>query len=153
MGDVVDQGDPGTFSALKPGEVVSAWQLHARLTGVKPRPESEPSVEQLGALRTKWQQGETPCVDFAIWGPHDRRHARDRCNLAMVWVDGALQPRTLAGPRDFDAWDRAWGVFASAMLSLGAAAPGALGRYRDGIRDLTLLYPSLWGSFLEPMRP
>ena len=145
MGDVVDQGDPGTFVALSRGEVLAAWARHERATGVRPRPEAEPSAEQLGALSTLLRQGGAPAVDFAVWGPHDRRHARDQRTLAMVWVDGALQPRTLAGPTSFEAWDRAWGVFAAAMISLGAAAPGALARYRDGIRDLILLYPTLWG--------
>ena len=31
------------------------------------------------------------------------------------------------------------------MVALGAAAPGALGRYRTGVRDLNTLYPDLWG--------
>ena len=31
------------------------------------------------------------------------------------------------------------------MLALGAAAPGALGRYRTGLRDLNTLYPDMWG--------
>ena len=31
------------------------------------------------------------------------------------------------------------------MLALGAAAPGALARYRAGVRDLNTLYPDLWG--------
>ena len=142
---MVDQGDPGTFSALTRSEVLEAWARHERVTGVRPRPEAEPSADQLGALRAKLAQGEAPAVDFAIWGPHDRRHARDRRSLAMVWVDGALQPRTLAGPSDVESWDRAWGVFATAMLALGAAAPGALAKYRDGVRDMALLYPTLWG--------
>ena len=103
MGDVVDQGDPGTFIAMAPGEVMAAWQHHERRMGVRPRPGAEPSAEQLGALRTKLAQGDAPAVDFAIWGPHDRRHARDRRSLAMVWVDGALQPRTLTDPGDFEA--------------------------------------------------
>ena len=145
MGDVVDQGDPGVFTALTLAEVDAAWRTHARLTGLRPRPEAEPSPEQLGALRAKLALGEAPSVDFAIWGPHDRRRARDRRSMAMVWVDGALQPRTLTGPGSFEAWEMPWHVFAAAMLSLGAAAPGALGRYRDGVRELTLLYPSLWG--------
>ena len=63
----------------------------------------------------------------------------------MVWVEGALQPRTLAGPSTFAAWDQHWAVFATAMLALGASAVGPLDRYRTGINDLQLLFPHLWG--------
>ena len=144
MGDVLDQADPGTYIAFTPREVEAAWAAHSRATGFRPRPECEPSPEQLGALRAKLRAEEPPAVDFAVWGTHDRRHARDRQSMAMVWIEGGgLQPRRLLGPASFEAWDLSWGVFAAAMLSLGAAAPGALARYRDGVRDLNTLYPDL----------
>ena len=145
MGDVLGHGDPGLFAAFTPDELQAAWLRHEQLTGVRPRPEREPSADQLGALRSRLAAGEAPGVDFSIWGPFDRRHARDRRTLAQVWVDGALQPRALAGPSSFDVWESAWAVFSTAMLCLGAAAPGPLGRYRDGLHDLTRVYPDAWG--------
>ena len=91
-------------------------------------------------------QDEAPAVDFAVWGPHDRRHARYLRSMALVWVEGGgLQPKTLTGPSGFESWDRSWAVFATAMLAWGAASPGALTRSRDGLRDLVVLYPQLWG--------
>ena len=68
----------------------------------------------------------------------------------MVWVEAApgqpaLQPRMLTGPDSFEIWEKHWEVFVAAMLSLGASAPGPLGRYQAGIRDLHLLFPDLWG--------
>merc|ERR1712051_1134588 len=64
----------------------------------------------------------------------------------MVWTkDNGLQHSRLMGPSSFEAWDLAWSVFTAAMLMLGAAAPGALSRYRAGVRDLNTLYPDLWG--------
>ena len=71
--------------------------------------------------------------------------------MGLVFVEGApgqpsLQPRTLHGPACFEAWEKHWAVFSTAMLALGASAPGPLSRYRDGIADLHVLYgPALWG--------
>ena len=144
--DVLDQCDPGTFTAMSGPEVQAAWDLHVRVMGARPAPECEPSPEQLGALRAKLRNGDAPAVDFAIWGSFDRRHARDRQSTALVWLEGGgLQPRRLSGPSSFEAWDLSWGVYAAAMIALGAAAPGALARYRTGVRDLDLLCPGLWG--------
>ena len=106
--DVLDQADTSLYASMSRVEVQAAWQCHARLTGMLPRAECEPSPEQLGALRAKLITGDPPAVDFAIWGPHDRRHQRDRRTMAMVWIDGALQPRPLAGPSSFEQWDLAW---------------------------------------------
>ena len=155
MRDVIDQTHQGLFVLMSDGEVEEAWKMHARLTGLPPRPESEPSVEQLAALRTKLRAGEAPAVDFAVWGPFDRRHAKDRRTLGLVFVEAApgqpsLQPRTLHGPGCFSVWERHWGVFSTAMLALGACAPGPLQRYRDGIADLHTLYgPGLWGLIMR----
>ena len=147
MSDVLDQSDPGTYVALTRDELKNAMDLYVRIMGARPQPEAEPSPEQLGALRAKLRSGEPPAVDFGIWGSHDRRHARDRQNMALVWIEGGgLQPRRLQGPATFEAWDLAWGVFTAAMLSLGAAAPGAMSRYRNGVRDLNTLFPDLWGG-------
>ena len=151
MRDVVDQTHQGHFVPLSDAEVEEAWSMHVRLTGLRPRPEAEPSPEQLGALRAMVRAGSAPSVDFAVWGPFDRRTAKDRRSMGLVFVESApgqpsLQPRTLHGPACFEAWERHWAVFSTAMLALGASAPGPLGRYRDGIADLHVLYGhSLWG--------
>ena len=145
MKDIIDPTHSGTFLPLNPQEMEAALDTHERLTGLRPRAEQEPSAEQLGALAAKLRASEPPYVDFSLWGPFDRRTAKDRKSLAMVWVDGALQPRTLKGPSSFTAWEQHWAVFSAAMLSLGACAVGPLDRYRAGISDLQLLYPHLWG--------
>ena len=151
MRDVVDQTHQGHFVPLSDSEVEDAWVMHVRLTGLRPRPEAEPSPEQLGALRALVRAGAAPFVDFAVWGPFDRRVAKDRRSMGLVFVESApgqpsLQPRALHGPSCFETWERHWAVFGTAMLALGAAAPGPLSRYRDGIADLHTLYgPALWG--------
>ena len=143
MKEIIDPLHAGAFMPLTGDEVEAAWVTHARITGLRPRAEQEPSAEQLGALAAKLRGNEPPYVDFSLWGPFDRRQAKDRKSLAMVWVEGALQPRTLQGPSCFSAWEQHWAVFAAAMLSLGACANGPLDRYRAGINDLQLLYPHL----------
>ena len=154
ISDVLDQADPSTYVALTPQEIKEAWERHMLVTGFPPQPEQEPSPEQLGALRAKLRAGHPPAADFGIWGTFDRRHSRDRASMALVWVEGGgLQPRKLAGPASFEAWDLAWGVFTAAMLALGAAAPGALARYRTGVRDLNTLFPNLWGWSQEQTKP
>ena len=143
--DVLDQSDLGTLVAFTKAEMAEAKARHIQRTGVEAEGDIRPSAEQLGALRTRLAAGGCPHVDFSVWGPHDRRHAKDHRTMALVPTALGLQPRLLSGPPHFEAWDQAWAVFGAAMLSLGAASVGALGRYRKGIRALTLLYPSLWG--------
>ena len=142
MKEIIDPLHPGSFLPFTGDEVEAAWVMHERITGLRPRAEQEPSAEQLGALAAKLRSNEPPYVEFSVWGPFDRRQAKDRKCLAMVWVEGALQPRTLQGPSSFAAWDQHWAVFATAMLSLGACANGPLDRYRAGIDDLQKLYPT-----------
>ena len=146
MSDVLDQSDTSSYVALTAAELQQAWDTHVRVTGAVPQPECEPSPEQLGALRARLRTGEPPAADFAVWGTFDRRHAKDRASMALVWVEGGgLQPRRLHGPGSFATWDLSWGVFTAAMVSLSAASPGSLLRYRNGVRDLNTLYPDLWG--------
>ena len=90
MSDVLDQTDPGTYVSLSRAELKAAMDLHIRIMGTRPQPEAEPSPEQLGALRTKLRAGEPPAVDFGIWGSFDRRHARDRQSMALVWIEGVV---------------------------------------------------------------
>ena len=60
MGDVLDQAYPGLFAAMSRAEVEDAWKTHVRLTGLRPRPEAEPSLDQFGALRAKLLAGDAP---------------------------------------------------------------------------------------------
>jgi len=120
-------------------------QIHRDVTGDAP-PESErPSSDQLAALKTRLEAGESPYVDFALWTPFGKRGAKLRKFDGQVFVDNELRNRQLAGPSNFDAWLASWKVFRAAMIMHGAASPAVLDKYANGIRDLAKIHPSSWG--------
>ena len=100
MKDIIDPTHAGSFLPLNPDEMEAALETHERLTGLRPRAEQEPSAEQLGALAAKLRASEPPYVDFSLWGPFDRRTAKDRKSLAMVWVDGGTPAQNPEGPSE-----------------------------------------------------
>ena len=120
-------------------------QTHRDVTGDAP-PESErPSSDQLAALKTRLEAGESPYVDFALWTPFGKRGAKLRKFDSQVFVDNELRNRPLTGPSNFDAWLASWKVFRSAMIMQGAASPAILDKYANGIRDLANIHPGSWG--------
>ena len=109
--------------------------------GGKPPLGHLPSHEQLSALKYLiFSLGKAPFVCFAIWSI-DRTVAPPKSDAA-VWEDGAFVTRRIPGPSSFSSWKICWHTFAAAMISLGAASPGALDLYLAGLEELLRLFPN-----------
>ena len=68
-------------------------------------PESEPTGDQLAAVRQLIASGSTPYVDFAVYGPHGLRLLR-RLTFQAITLDsmGEWQRKEMPGPPNHEAW-------------------------------------------------
>ena len=103
LSDYLDQGDDAMFEPLPEQELRRYRAVFEATTGGPPQEAERPTADQLAALHHKARTGGL-YVDFALWGPFGRRMAKHRRFEAMVWIDGALQPRMVRGPSDFESW-------------------------------------------------
>ena len=69
--------------------------------------------------------------------------------MARALVDTQWVTRLISGPSTFAAWEASWKVFRTAMIMLGVASPDDLDAYADGIKDLYITCPELWGMIVE----
>ena len=100
---------------------------------VEPRPEQEPSVEQLSALHDILANGSC-YVDLSIWGPHQIRILKAmKLSGLIMSSSGELIPHEFKGPPDFDHWRACWDVYQSSMIMLKACNPACLIAYADFI--------------------
>ena len=66
---------------------------------------TEPSKEQLSALRALLRSDLVPYVDFSIWAPHQVFTGRKlRLQGLKFSTNGTLVPLDVAGPGDFQVW-------------------------------------------------
>ena len=142
---VLDQADDAPFDRLDPSKRAEFRLNHVRATGGPPPVDREPSPDQLAAMMSRLDRGDSPYADFAIFQPHGRRLAKHHKFDAQMFVDGKLQVRQLKGPSDFAAWKACWDVFRATMICLGVVSPATLDGYERGISLLNDLYPTHWG--------
>lgn len=81
---VLSQVDEAEISVTSEADMVTGFLRYATVYGGNERPpkESEPSVEQVSALKHLIDAGATPYVDFSIWGPYMHRLVK----LACGWL-------------------------------------------------------------------
>jgi len=129
-------------------ELAVCRQRYERITGCGPPDEHLPSLEQLSGLRALLSAGRVPFVDFSIWSPLGARVAKFRRAEATVFVAGEFVTKAFEGPSTPAAWDESWALFSVAMVSLGAASPGNLNKYANGVRQLRSLFDNKWPLIL-----
>ena len=132
----LDQASDATFPLLPPEHVRKLRAVYKDLFGDDPTTAARPTDEQLSALHARLKSGRVPFVDFAVFGPFDDHAAKLRKYSDQTFVGGVLQTRLLAGPASFSDWSSCFEVFEVAMVMLGAAKPGSMARYKEGIRQL-----------------
>jgi len=127
------------------GDLRSTYEV---VTG-RPPPEGRlPSAEQLSGLKALLDMGRVPYVDFAVWTPFGAHMAKFQRTEAAVFVNNELVTKTIEGPRTYESWAQSWLLYEVAMISLGAASPGTLASYHDGIKVLLRIFPAKWGILL-----
>jgi len=139
-----DQASRLQARRLSYGELAGLRQVYVATCGAPPPDAQLPTSEQLAALAAILRSGRPPYVDFAVWSPLGPRLARFRRTEAAVLVGNVFVTKTLDAPPSHAAWEESYNLFAAAMITLGAAAPGTLQSYLAGVRRLLALFPSRW---------
>ncbi len=81
-----------------------AFREYKRKMWVEPRPEQEPSVEQLSAL-VDILKAESCYVDLGIWGPHGIRIIKAKKLVGLILLpNGEFGQHEFKGPPDLEHW-------------------------------------------------
>ena len=155
--EIISQTNDTTARRLTQAEVFECFKRYERQYGPKkkPKPGAEPTVEQLSAVRHLIASGETPFVEFAVWGPHGQRMTGQVFNAR-----GELVTVELVCPPTYQMWEACYTIFQHTLLMLGEVDLGNLIEYRDymkgyyekyGDRAYALVYQADTRSRLEQM--
>ena len=144
----VDQSLDGVTAPMAQADLTLARARFEQVNDGEPEPEVKPTAEQLAALQAVVVAGRAPYTDFAVWNVWGPRLAKHQDTDATVLVGSSWVTRRIQAPNSYTAWKSSWELFETAMISLGYASRGALGRYSKGIEKLTRLFPSSWDIIL-----
>ena len=146
LSQVVDQSLKASVKIINYTELAQLRMFYERVTGCAAPDEAQPTPDQLAGLRAVLLSGRVPYVDFAVWSNLGPRLAKFWRTEASVFIGGELVSKSLDGPATHAGWEESRQIFSVAMVSLGAASPGALQAYAAGIRTLLKLFPGRWGT-------
>jgi hypothetical protein len=133
--DIADPSNRQEIQSMVSEELDPYIARYKKLMWEEPKPCVEPTCDQVAVLRHLINSGQSPFVDFAIWGPYNDRFQRSQMFSGLeVGSDGNLHKIEVRGPATLDLWCEAYDVFASAMLMLGASMPPTIFGYRDFIK-------------------
>ena len=76
MSAIVDQTLDAEVQPLEHAEVTNMYQSYQAKYGAAPSPESEPTADQLAAVRQLVSSGSSPYIDMAVYGPQGLRRLR-----------------------------------------------------------------------------
>eukprot|EP00435_Cladocopium_sp_Y103_P008443 s1353_g2.t1 len=121
---------------LEATEIAALYEGYRQRYGDFPGSDSDPSGDQLAALRQVISSGALPFACFTIFGPHGQRLLRQQAftGYQLNVATGEWSKREQQGPSNYHQWHRAWRVYRSAMLLLGAADAERLDNYAETIR-------------------
>lgn len=131
---VLSQVDESEAVIMTEQELVAAYLRYSAVygNGERPAKESEPTREQLSALRHLVQQGNPPYCDFSVFGPYGHRMIKKiKLSGYIIGKDGLLSSVELTGPTTFQMWLQSWQVFSNACVMLDIVDLGVLTKYKD----------------------
>ena len=150
---ILSQVDDTEAKVLTEKEMVQAYLRYATVFGEGERPakESEPTVEQLSAVRHLLANGHPPYCDFSIWGPFGHRLAKKiKLSGYILGRDGLLTSVELTGPSNFGMWLQSWQVFSNVCVMLDIVDLGVLTKYRDLIERFHNRYgQAIWALLYQ----
>lgn len=112
-------------------EMATMYQDYRNKYGDHPSSDSDPSADQLAALRQVVASGSVPFACFTTWGPHGQRLLRKQ---TFTSYQREWSRKELPGPASFHQWYRSWRVYRTALLLLDACDPERLDCYAETIR-------------------
>lgn len=111
--------------------------------GERPPKESEPTPEQITAVRHLLDQGSVPYRDFAIFGPYGMRVMK-KVKLSGVTLgrDGSVKSQEFHGPANITHWIASYTVLQNVLVMMDAVDLRNLLRYKT----LTERYRDKYGE-------
>ena len=121
---------------LTAAEQATLYQNYKDRFGDFPGADSDPSPDQLAALRQVLSTGSLPFACFTIFGPHGQRLLGKQffTGYQLNVATGEWSKREQPGPSDYHHWHRAWRVYRAAMLLLDACDAERLDNYAETVR-------------------
>ena len=110
---------------LPPDEIARMYEDYRTKFGDHPGSDSDPSSDQLAALKQVLASGAVPFACFTTWGPHGQRLLRKQTftGYQLNVASGEWSKKEQPGPSSFHAWYRCWRVYRTALLLLDSCDP------------------------------
>ena len=139
LSSVISQIDDTEILLDDGKEILKAFARYEAVYGKGERPpkESEPTTEQITAIRHLLGQGSAPYADFAIFGPYGMRIMK-KVKLSGVTLgrDGTVKSQEFHGPANISHWIASYMVLQNVLVMLDAVDLGHLLRYKSFIERL-----------------
>jgi hypothetical protein len=140
LSNYVSQEMEGTTPLLNRQAITACEDAYKARLGILPLEGYMPSPEQLSALKHLLDNDIVPYVDFALWGPYNKRFLRRKAALVTFTPDldtgNWRESHKLIGPTTFDIWFSNWCVYRTSMVMLDGAETERLDQYAQFIRAL-----------------
>ena len=123
--------------ALPQGELQRMFEDYKATYGDLPSTETEPTADQVAAVKQLLVSGSSPYIDFGVFGPHGQRILRKLTFMTYTLnSQGEWAKRELPGPPDFETWFSVYRCMRTTFLLLKAASAERLDSYCEFIRSL-----------------
>lgn len=101
---------------------MQAYRNYREPVGAEPLPESDPSFEQIAAMRAKvLVRLEAPYADFSVLTPYGRRMQKQAtARNFLLQQDGSWKSVEIQGHPTFQAWCACWKIYKTVLLMLSA---------------------------------
>lgn len=133
LSSVISQIDDTEVLLTDEKEILKAYARFEAVYGKGERPpkESEPTAEQITAIKHLLDQGACPYADFAIFGPFGMRILKKvKLSGVVIGRDGSLKRQEFHGPANVAHWWSSYTVLQNILVMLDAVDLGNLLRYR-----------------------
>ena len=134
---LVDQTLDAEVTALPNGELQKMFEDYKTVYGDLPSTETEPTADQVAAVKQLLVSGSSPYIDFGVFGPHGQRILRKLTfRTYTLNSQGEWAKRELPGPPDFETWFSVYRCMRTTFLLLKAASAERLDSYCEFIRSM-----------------
>lgn len=133
LSSVISQIDDTEILLADEKEILKAFARFEVVYGKGERipKESEPTSEQITAVKHLLDQGSVPYVDFAIFGPYGMRILKKvKLSGVMLGRDGSVKSQEFHGPANISHWIASYTVLQNVLVMLDAVDLGNLLRYK-----------------------
>ena len=133
---LVDQTLDAEVVALPQAELQTMFEDYKAAFGDQPSTETEPTSDQIAAVKQLLVSGANPYIDFGVFGPHGQRILRKLTFMTYTLnSQGEWAKRELPGPPDFET-GLAFRCMRTTFLLLKAASAERSDSYCEFIRSL-----------------